>query len=61
VAVNFLNENEQIFDTLFEAASEGVIVVNKQQVIVTANLAALKCSVTKNMNYWVKISIFSFP
>ena len=42
MAVNFLNENEQIFDTLFEAASEGVIVVNKQQVIVTANLAALE-------------------
>lgn len=39
--VNFLNENEEIFDTLFEAASEGVVVVNDQQIIVSANLAAL--------------------
>lgn len=39
--LGFLNENEKIFDTLFEAASEGVIVVNDQQVIVSANLATL--------------------
>ena len=41
MALEFFRENEQIFNTLFEAASEGVIVVNSQQTIVTANQAAL--------------------
>ncbi|SHF75404.1 PAS/PAC sensor signal transduction histidine kinase [Salegentibacter echinorum] len=41
MSLGFLNENEKIFDTLFEAASEGVIVVNDQQIIVSANLATL--------------------
>lgn len=41
MALEFFKENEQIFNTLFEAASEGVIVVDSQQVIVTANKAAL--------------------
>jgi PAS domain S-box-containing protein len=41
VAIEFFRENEQIFDTLFEAASEGVIVVDNQQIIISANKAAL--------------------
>ncbi|PKD20635.1 histidine kinase [Salegentibacter salinarum] len=41
MALEFFRENEQIFNTLFEAASEGVIVVDSQQTIVTANQAAL--------------------
>ncbi|MBZ9629989.1 PAS domain-containing sensor histidine kinase [Salegentibacter sp. LM13S] len=41
MALKFFKENEQIFNTLFEAASEGVIVVDSQQIIVTANRAAL--------------------
>lgn len=39
--VDFLNENTKIFDTLFEAASEGVIVVSDKKIIVSANNAAL--------------------
>ena len=41
MALEFFKENEQIFNTLFEAASEGVIVVNSEQIIVTANKAGL--------------------
>lgn len=41
MAIEFFKENEQIFNTLFEAASEGVIVVDSKQIIITANKAAL--------------------
>ncbi len=41
MALEFFKENEQVFNTLFEAASEGVIVVDSQQIVVTANKAAL--------------------
>jgi len=42
VAREFFKENHSVFNTLFEAASEGVIVVDSSQIIVTANLAALQ-------------------
>lgn len=40
--VNFFKQNQDVFNILFEAASEGVIVVDKAQIIVTANAAALE-------------------
>jgi PAS domain S-box-containing protein len=36
------HQNKDIFDILFEAIPEGVIVVNKKQLIVAANTSALK-------------------
>lgn len=41
MAEAFFQQHQEIFQTLFEAASEGVIVVNSEQKIVTANKAAL--------------------
>ncbi|MDR9456631.1 MAG: PAS domain-containing sensor histidine kinase [Salegentibacter sp.] len=38
----FFKENHSVFNTLFEAASEGVLVVDSSQIIVTVNLAALQ-------------------
>ncbi|WP_372916721.1 ATP-binding protein [Salegentibacter sp.] len=40
MAREFFKENHSVFNTLFEAASEGVIVVDSNQIIVTVNLAA---------------------
>ncbi|HSP11308.1 MAG TPA: PAS domain-containing protein, partial [Salegentibacter sp.] len=40
MAREFFKENHSVFNTLFEAASEGVIVVDSKQIIVTVNLAA---------------------
>lgn len=42
MAREFFKENHSVFNTLFEAASEGVIVVDSSQNIVTVNLAALQ-------------------
>ena len=38
----FFKENHSVFNILFEAASEGVVVVDSNQMIVTVNLAALQ-------------------
>lgn len=38
----FFKENHSVFNTLFEAASEGVLVVDRNQIIVTANLSVLQ-------------------
>lgn len=58
MSLGFLNENEKIFDTLFEAASEGVIVVNDQQIIVSANLATLNMFGYQKKICWVKTLTF---
>lgn len=42
MSTEYFQENQNIFNTLFEAASEGVIVVDSNQIIVTANKAALE-------------------
>ncbi len=42
MAEAFFQQHQEIFHTLFEAASEGVIVVNSEQKIVTANKTALQ-------------------
>ncbi len=37
---DFFKENKDVFDVLFEAASEGIIIVNSKQSIISANTAA---------------------